>query len=256
MDNIAVVFPGQGVQYVGMGKDVYEKHPFVKDIFDKASVAAGFNVSKMCFESDEKNLTNTTYLQPCLVTVSVALYNVMQMEFGITPRLLAGNSLGEISALICSGAIKFEDGIEISKYRGRYMGEIDVDGAMAAINGINPETILEKTIEFSTNENYINVSNFNSPTQTVISGMRLAVDELCAIFESMGATTVHLKTSAPFHTRLMMPAGEKFKDLIKNYKFNNINIPVISNVTAIPYAETDSIYELLPLQIVDRKSVV
>jgi len=247
MQNIALLFPGQGSQYKGMGKRFYDKYPTVRKVFEEASDALGFDLKKLCLDSSIDELTQTENAQPAILSVSVAMFKVFMNETGSKPEFLAGHSLGELSALTCAGGINFTDAVKLVRKRGLFMKEaasIGV-GAMAAISGVSSETINEECIKFSKENNIVVISNYNSPDQTVISGHYEAVQQVSKKLKDIGGRVIPLKVSAPFHSPLMISAYEKFITELQTYKYYELKYPVVSNITAQPYVGTsDIIYNL------------
>lgn len=225
MNEQVFLFPGQGSQVVGMGKDLYINTEFGKKTFDMANEILGFNFSKICFEGPDEELQLTYNGQPALLTVSYILYKLL----GEVPVMAAGHSLGEYSALLCAGAIKYEDAVLLVHKRGKYMQEAvpPGKGAMAAIMGVDIENIFAVVEDV---KGIVDVANLNSPTQVVISGEKKAVEEAV---EKTGARKVKfLPVSAPFHSELMRPAEEKLSVDLDNIEFNDLAFPVINNIEA------------------------
>lgn len=230
---IAFVFPGQGSQYVGMGKDIYEAEESAAEIFQKANEALNFSISELCFRGPEEELILTANVQPAILTVSYALFKLVEKK-GIEPFLVAGHSLGEYTALVASGCIRFEDAVKIVRKRGQYMQEaVPVgQGAMAAIIGLSSDKINEicKSIK---NNKIVEPANYNSQDQIVISGEKMAVQEASELALKEGAKRViPLKVSAPFHCSLMKSAEIKLKNDLENLIFNDLEIPLVNNVDA------------------------
>jgi len=233
MGKVAFVFPGQASQYSGMGKELAEKYPSAKAVFDEADKAAGFSVSNMCFAGTEDDLKLTANTQPCILTVSVAVYRVLA-EKGVSPDFVAGHSLGEYSALVAAGSLKFADAVKLVRQRGQYMQEAVPagQGAMAAIMGLSPADVMEVCKQAAHGE-VCSPANLNSPEQTVISGDAAAVKRAVEIASQKGAKrAVMLAVSAPFHSALMMPAQEKLEKDLKATAFNELQMPLVTNVDA------------------------
>ncbi|WP_010250891.1 ACP S-malonyltransferase [Acetivibrio cellulolyticus] len=252
MKRIALLFPGQGSQYIGMGKKLYENYATAREVFDEANEALGFDLKELCFNGDINELTKTENTQPAILTASVAAFRVYMEKYAIEPVFLAGHSLGEFSALTCSGAISFRDAIRIVRNRGRFMQEAVPQGigAMAAISGVD-KSALEDTCRKVSDENHLVVlSNHNSTDQIVISGHASSVNAASEILKKSGARVVPLKVSAPFHSPLMQPAADRLKEELNSYSYNELKWDVISNATALPYRGQDKIIENLTLQIV------
>src|SRR5215475_13889191 len=233
MGKVAFVFPGQASQYTGMGKEMAEKYPAAKSVFDEADKALGFSVSKICFEGTEEELKLTANTQPCILAVSVAVHRVLA-EKGITPDYVAGHSLGEYSALVAASSLKFADAVKLVRKRGTYMQEAVPagHGAMAAIMGLSPADVVEVCKQAAQGE-VCSPANLNSPEQTVISGDAGAVKRAVEIASQKGAKrAVMLAVSAPFHSALMMPAQEKLEKDLKATEFAALKFPLVTNVDA------------------------
>jgi [acyl-carrier-protein] S-malonyltransferase len=252
MNKIAFLFPGQGSQYIGMGKKLCEEFPVAKYTFEEANEVLNFDLQRLCFRGSLEELTKTENTQPAILTASIAAFRVYMQEIGILPENTAGHSLGEISALSCAGVIKFDEALRIVRLRGKYMQEAVPYGcgSMAAVSGID-KVVIEKECEKITKENHIVViSNYNSVDQIVISGHTKAVAEAEEILKTRGARVIQLKVSAPFHSPLMQQAADRFREELVKITSGKVMWPVISNVTAEPYPDGSSIIEYLSLQIV------
>lgn len=253
MNKIVLLFPGQGSQYVKMGKDLYDEFACAKQVFEEANDVLGFDLKALCFEGDQKELTKTENAQPAILTVSVAAYRAYMQEVGVKPICSAGHSLGEYSALTCSGVIEFCDAVKIVRQRGIFMQEAAMlgTGTMAAIIGLDRKVVEQECKKVSGGDQVAVISNYNSPNQYVISGHREAVENASKNLEAMGALVTPLKVSAPFHSPIMEGAAKKMKEKLLSYKYNNFQFPVISNVTAFPYGGLDKVVENLTTQIVE-----
>lgn len=251
MKKVALLFPGQGSQYAGMGKKIWEKYTEAKQVFEEANDILGFDLKNLCFEGSLEELTRTENTQPAILTASIAAFRVYMKEYGIKPQFCAGHSLGEISALTCAGAVRFAEALKIVRQRGIFMQEAAEfgTGSMSAISGIDRKMIEDECSKVSTPEHVVVISNYNAPDQTVISGHKDAVAEVSGILASKGARTVALKVSAPFHSPLMQPAADKFLLELKKYTYGKIDMPVISNIDALPYENEEKIIERLTLQL-------
>jgi [acyl-carrier-protein] S-malonyltransferase len=233
MGKVAFVFPGQASQYPGMGKELAEKYPVARAVFDEADKALGFSVSKLCFEGTEDDLKLTANTQPAILTVSVAASRVLA-EKGITPDFVAGHSLGEYSALVAAGSLKFADAVKLVRKRGTYMQEAVPagQGAMAAIMGLSPAVVQDACKRAAEGE-ICAPANLNSPEQTVISGHAGAVKRAVEIASQLGAKrSMVLAVSAPFHSALMMPAQEKLEKDLNATAFADLQVPLVTNVDA------------------------
>jgi len=233
MGKVAFVFPGQASQYPGMGKELAGKYPAAKAVFNEADEALGFSISKMCFEGTEEELKLTANTQPAILTCSVAVFRVLA-EKGLTPDFVAGHSLGEYSALVAAGALKFADAVQLVRKRGTYMQDAIPAGvgAMAAIMGLSPAVVADACKRAAQGE-ICSAANLNSPDQTVISGHAGAVKRAVEIASQLGAKrAVILAVSAPFHSALMMPAQEKLEKDLKQTAFGPLRVPLVTNVDA------------------------
>lgn len=252
MKKIALMFPGQGSQYSGMGKDLCSKSEIAKKTFREADDVLGFGISEMCFNGDEKELAMTKHAQPAILTASVAAYRTFADEWGFIPVCSAGHSLGEYSALVCSGALKFEDALKIVHKRGLFMQEAADEigaGTMAAISGLSKTVVESECAKHSSDREPVVVSNYNSPEQTVISGTEESVKKAMKSLESMGGIVTLLKVSAPFHSPLMKTAAERLREELSKYSFAKTEFDVLSNVTALPHSSLN-IPDMLVRQVV------
>jgi len=239
---IAFLFPGQGSQTVGMGRDLAERFPVAKQTFAEADDACGFALSKLCFEGPEYDLKLTENTQPAIMTVSVAAMRVLA-EHEVTPALAAGHSLGEWSAHVAAGTLKFADAVRAVKARGRAMQTAvpPAQGAMAAILSLDPEKVSEACAAAAEDTGLIVApANFNSPSQTVISGAAAAVEKAAAYCKDRGARrTVMLPVSAPFHCALMQPAQQEVARVLGGLELNDPRIPVAANVSGTMVTSAD-----------------
>src|SRR5713226_5708266 len=250
MGKVAFVFPGQASQYSGMGKDLAGKYPAAKAVFDEADRALGFSISKLCFEGTEEDLKLTANTQPAILTCSVAVYRVLE-EKGLTPDFVAGHSLGEYSALVAAGALKFADAVQLVRKRGTYMQDaVPVgEGAMAAILGLSPAVVAD-ACKRAAEGGVCSAANLNSPEQTVISGSAAAVKRAVEIASQSGAKrAVMLAVSAPFHSALMMPAQERLAKDLAATPFADPHVPVVTNVDADTIKKGDEAREALIRQV-------
>jgi len=232
--NKAFVYPGQGSQYVGMGQDLFEKFSEIKEIYEKANEILGFELTSVSFGGPEERLKQTFITQPAIFTHSIALTKLVEKK--LSPDCAAGHSLGEYTALVCAGALSFEEGLKLVKLRGELMqkaGE-ELKGTMAAVMGLEPH-ILEEICKEASSAGIVQVANFNSPGQIVISGSVEGVRKAMEIAKSNKAKLVkELIVHGAFHSPLMEPVKEEFKSALDNAPVNNVRFPVYANVTGKP----------------------
>lgn len=253
MNKVAILFPGQGVQYVGMGKRIYDNYLTARKVFEEASDTLHHDLRKICFEGSSYELAKTESTQPLILTVGVAAFRVLIEHTKIEPEFLAGHSLGEITALVCANNIKFSDAVMLVKLRGKYMQEATPEGlgAMLAVNGIDAAVVKEECDNINVNNNEIVVvSNYNSPYQTVISGYKHSVETVGKLLEREGAQLVRINVSAPFHSFLMKPAAERFYKKLLELSYDRLDYPVVSNITAFPYTNNNFIPDMLASQMI------
>ena len=250
MKSIAFVFPGQGSQYVGMGRELYENFSVAKEVFQEADDALRFSLSTLCFKGPEETLKLTEHTQPAVLTTSIAALRVLQKEKGIVPGLTAGHSLGEYSALVASGALSFADAVQIVRLRGKYMQEaVPVgEGAMAAILGMEREEV-EKLCEEVASGEVLTPANFNCPGQIVIAGHAKAVDRAIGRVKQNGKKALLLPVSAPFHSPLMKPAGTRLEKDLDGISVHSLNVPVVTNVEAEINDSKEKVKPLLVAQV-------
>ena len=248
MGKVALVFPGQGAQYVGMASDIYNNDDIAKKIIDEAERSVGINLKKIMFEGSDEELAKTENTQPAIVTHSIALFESLKDKIDLKYDACLGLSLGEYSALVAAEAMDFNDAVAVVKKRGKYMQESVPlgKGTMAAILGLDREKVNE-VIE-QVDNGIIEVANYNSPGQIVISGETGAVKDSISLFKENGAKkAVLLNVSAPFHSSMLEPAGYKLKKELDNIKLRKCKVSVVSNVNADYYKENYK--ELLVSQV-------
>jgi [acyl-carrier-protein] S-malonyltransferase len=232
MTAVVFLFPGQGSQYAGMGRELAEVYPAARLVFEEADRALGFAISELCFSGPEEALKLTENTQPAILTLSLAAYRVLEQS-GVRPDYVAGHSLGEYSALVAAGALKFTDALRLVKNRGRYMQEAvpPGEGAMAAILGLRPAQVAEICRKAA--DGKVMPANLNSPDQTVISGAAAAVKTAVEQASAAGAKrAVMLPVSAPFHSELMRPAQERLEKDLRTTQFNDLKVPLVTNADA------------------------
>jgi len=248
----AFLFPGQGAQVVGMGKDIYEKYDEAKKIYEEASKISGMDIKKLCFEGPEEELNKTENTQIAILITSLAILEVLKSK-GIEAEITCGLSLGEYCALIYSGMISFEDGIKLIKKRGYYMGNLipDEEYSMAAVIGLDSTKIEEICNELKESGKFVVPANYNCSTQTVVSGEKEAVEIAIEKLKEAGAKRViPLKTSGPFHTEKLIEAKNAYEKELENITFNKGNVKVIKNLDGNYYNEEDNVKEILAKHII------
>lgn len=250
----AFVFPGQGSQYVGMGRDLYETYPEARALFDEADRILGFSLSQLCFEGPKEELDDTINTQPAIFAMSVACLAALNPWSSANPLFVAGHSLGEYSALVAAGALDFADGLKLVRERGRVMkeaGELN-PGAMAAIIGLDAGTLQEicQEASFQLPVSIVQIANYNAPGQIVISGHKDALERAMEMAKERGARRViPLAVSIASHSPLMRPAAEAFADAVAQVDFHQPQVPVVANVTAAPITTVAEIRDELVEQL-------
>ncbi len=246
MGKTAFVFPGQGAQYIGMGKDFYEREAVSRDVFDKAGQITGLDLPAICFEENEK-LDVTEYTQIAMVTVETAILKVLE-EKGLKPDVTAGLSLGEYAAIVAAGAMEMEEAFAVVRRRGVYMQEaVPEGGAMAAVLGLENSVIEEVC---SRTEGIVTVANYNCPGQLVITGQADAVSRAGETLKEKGARrVVPLNVSGPFHSQMLTSAGERLRKDLDRVHLKEFSIPYVANLTADYVTSPEKIRELLERQL-------
>ncbi len=250
LQNVAFIFPGQGSQNVGMGRELAKMYPVAQQTFEEADAALGFKLSQLCWEGPEERLRLTEITQPAMLTASVAAFRVLQ-EKGIVPAATAGHSLGEYSAHVAAGTLEFQDAVRTVHKRGRYMQEaVPVgEGAMAAVLGMSLEEVRKLCAE-SAQGAVCQPANINSPDQIVVSGSAAAVERAASLAKERGAKrAIMLPVSAPFHSALMQPAQERLAADLKSLKFLSMNVPVVTNVDARMVSDPEEARDALIRQV-------
>ncbi|WP_336882996.1 ACP S-malonyltransferase [Priestia koreensis] len=251
MGKIAFVFPGQGSQAIGMGKDFFESYEQAKNIYQQADKALAFDLSGLIFEGNQEDLTLTYNAQPALLTTSTAMLRVFE-ESGISADYVAGHSLGEYSALVAANAMTFEDAVVAVRKRGQFMDEAVPagKGTMAAVLGMAASQLEEVTNEVTAEGHPVQLANINCPGQIVISGTVEGVEKASALAKEKGAKrAIPLVVSGPFHSSLMKPAAEKLNDTLQTLQLKDASIPVVSNVVAQPITSKEEIQQKLVEQL-------
>lgn len=246
MGKIAFIFPGQGAQSVGMGKDVYEHSAVGKEVYDRFDAIIGRKLTNVCFNGPEEDLKQTINTQPAILATSLALLEALKEKTDITPDFVAGHSLGEYGALYTAGVLSLDDTIKAIAKRAELMSQAK-SGSMAAVLGLSQD-VLEEII--SGVDGVVSIANYNTPEQLVITGEEQAVAEVSKLASEKGAKRViPLAVSGAFHSALMKPAGEEFASFVKTLKFNDASIPVVTNVDAKETTKGSDFEEKMPRQI-------
>lgn len=248
---IAFVFPGQGSQFSGMGKELAENFSCAKQVFEEANDVLGFDLAALCFSGSDEELKLTANTQPAILTTSIAAWRVLTQETDLRPAYAAGHSLGEFSALVCAGALDFADAVKTVRQRGSFMQDaVPVGvGAMAAVMGVDAE-ILEDICQRAAQGEIVSPANFNSPGQIVIAGHATAVARAIELAKEAGAKrALPLPVSAPFHSALMEPAAKRLAEVLDQVSVQPFACPVVGNVEAKAYNQADLVKPLLVQQV-------
>ena len=248
MTKTAFLFAGQGAQYLGMGRDLYDHYPIVKETIDQASQVLGYDLRHL-IDTEEEKLNQTRYTQPAILATSVATYRLLQ-EKGYQPDMVAGLSLGEYSALVASGALDFEDAVALVAKRGAYMEEAAPAGSGKMVAVLNtPVEVIEEVCQKASELGVVTPANYNTPAQIVIGGEVVAVDRAIEFLQEAGAKRlIPLKVSGPFHTALLEPASQKLAETLAKVSFSDFTCPLVGNTEATVMKKED-IARLLTRQV-------
>jgi len=249
MKRVAFMFPGQGSQAVGMGKEFYDAYPQVKELYDQANNLLNRDIKEIIFSGPEETLTETENTQPALLLTSIAIHQILLTE-GVQPVMTLGHSLGEYSALVAAGTLSLEDALPLVATRGRLMEQAfpKGQGTMAAVLGLPEAEIIEVLGEIT--EEIVDIANLNCPGQVVISGSRAGIELASEKLKEKGAKRVlSLNVSGPFHSRLMKAANQEFANYLDKVEIKNASIPVYANVSAAPVTKSEEIKQLLIEQL-------
>jgi [acyl-carrier-protein] S-malonyltransferase len=244
------MFPGQGSQFVGMGKDWYDKYYFVRKIFDTADQALGFSLTELIFEGPAEELQKTANTQPAVLTASIAMLQVLN-QAGIRPAVAAGHSLGEYAALVAAGSLAFSDAVRLVRLRGQFMQEAVPlgQGGMMAVLGLDADKVVEGC-RLAAEAGTVEAANFNSPGQVAVAGEIDALKKAQETLKSLGAKRcMMLSVSAPFHSSLMIPAGERLAVELAKVEIKDPVVPVVANINADYYATAEQVREGLIRQV-------
>lgn len=248
MNKLAFIFPGQGAQVVGMGKDLYENYPAAKKVFDTADEVLGKKVTKMCFEGPEEDLKQTINTQPAIVTMSIAALEAFKSKLNLTPHFTAGHSLGEYCAMFCSGVMDLKTTLKAIQKRATLMNKVN-KGKMAAVLNA-PEGSIEKALKEASSEGYIDVANYNSPVQVVLTGDDKAIDKAGELLTQAGARRfVPLAVSGAFHSKYLNEASAEFGQFVKDLDITSASVPVVTNVDASATIAAEDFRNKMPRQI-------
>lgn len=251
MNKVALLFPGQGSHFVGMGRDLYNEYEVAKRVFEEANDVLGYDIAKICFEGNLLKLNSLENMFPGLVVVCVALFKVYMQEIGIIPQFSAGHSLGEYAALTCSGALEFADTLKLIHKRGLLAQEAadSGEGSMTIITCTDTNTVESECKKVSRPGQIAAVSCYNSPSEFAVSGHQDAVTQVEDNLIELGAQISPILTAPPMHNPLMQPVAEQFEIELKKYPHHELKWPVIANVDALPYSGAANIFDKLRLQL-------
>ena len=250
MTKTAFLFAGQGAQKLGMARDLYDQYPIVKETFDTASRVLGYDVRDL-IDHDEEKLNQTRYIQPAILTTSVAIYRLL-VEKGLQPDMVAGLSLGEYSALVAAGSLDFEDAVALIAKRGQFMETAAPAGTGKMVAVMNTDlALIEEACEKASDKGYVKPANYNTPAQIVIGGDVAAVDAAVDYLKEAGAKRlIPLNVSGPFHTALLQPASEKLAMELETVDFHDFQVPLVGNTEA-KVMEKEQIKSLLARQVME-----
>lgn len=252
---IAFVFPGQGSQQVGMGRALHDAYPYLRPLYEEADAALSHPLSRLCFEGPEDELTRTKWTQPALLLTSIAAATVLDRELGLRPALTAGHSLGEYSALVVAGALRFGDAVRLVHLRGQFMQEAVPEGlgAMAAVVGLDAENVEQICAQATSGDERCQPANENGAGQIVVSGHRPAVERAMALAKAAGSKLVRmLPVSAPFHSALMQPAADRLAIELAAVPIASPRCTVIANIDAEPYPSDDESGDVVRKRLVQQ----
>ncbi len=258
MSKLAIVFPGQGSQYIGMGKALIDNFKVAAEVYEEANDSLGFDLKKIIFDGSMAELTRSENAQPAVVTASNALFRVYMQEFGVLPDYTAGHSLGELSAIIAAGGIKFNEGVCFARKRGILMQQAysEKRGRVALIVGVNEAQVKEELERINKNYGFVAITGYNSPSQILVAGKEIPLKELGRSIENINGefipfSMLPMKVDAPYHSSLMSFLAEDLSLELKNISYSPLKFPVLSNVSALPYESHEDIERDLSLQLVN-----
>ncbi|WII34969.1 ACP S-malonyltransferase [Paenibacillus thiaminolyticus] len=251
MNKLTVLFPGQGSQYVGMGKYWFDRYPAVRQRFEEASEALNIDIARLCFEGPAGELKQTENTQVALVTVSVALFETAQKELGLRPSYLAGHSIGELAALSAAGVFSFADAVRLARVRGEAMASCDTESAtgMMAITKLRNEEVEAALSELELNSLSIDIANYNSPTQTILAGSKEDMNQVGTLLKARGAKVIPLNVSGAFHSRYMAGAIGRWREALHRIEPGKMQIPVVCGHEGRLYTSAEEIKESLVKQL-------